>query len=88
MQPRAQYAGSDRHISLRLPRPRTVPLLRYAVFRRVCVIFGLKCPQSLARWNGSLFSLSFATNALVTVLIAARLWFVSRFPALRMESKS
>ncbi|RPD59167.1 hypothetical protein L226DRAFT_510298 [Lentinus tigrinus ALCF2SS1-7] len=33
---------------------------------------------SLARWNGSLFSLSFATNALVTALIAVRLWFLTR----------
>ncbi|KAI0692988.1 hypothetical protein C8T65DRAFT_70545 [Cerioporus squamosus] len=33
---------------------------------------------SLARWNGSLFSLSFATNAVVTALIAVRLWFLTR----------
>ncbi|RDX52709.1 hypothetical protein OH76DRAFT_1399966 [Lentinus brumalis] len=33
---------------------------------------------SIARWNGSLFSLSFATNAVVTVLIAARLWSLTR----------
>ncbi|TBU26036.1 hypothetical protein BD311DRAFT_779859 [Dichomitus squalens] len=33
---------------------------------------------TLARWNGSLFSLSFATNVVVTGLIAARLWYLSR----------
>lgn len=33
-------------------------------------------PQTLARWNGSLFTLSLVTNLLVTTLIAVRLWSV------------
>ncbi|KAI0713462.1 hypothetical protein C8Q76DRAFT_675570 [Earliella scabrosa] len=32
--------------------------------------------STLARWNGSLFALSFVTNVVVTTLIAARLWFI------------
>ncbi|KAJ4483535.1 hypothetical protein J3R30DRAFT_3285510 [Lentinula aciculospora] len=34
--------------------------------------------SNLERWNGSLFSLSLATNVVVTSLIAARIWWVSR----------
>ena len=39
--------------------------------------------QTLARWNGSLFSLSFVTNIVVTGLIAARLWYVPSLPSPR-----
>ncbi len=31
--------------------------------------------SQLARWNGSLFSLSLATNVVVTSLIASRIWY-------------
>ena len=34
--------------------------------------------SNLERWNGSLFSLSLATNVVVTSLIASRIWWVSR----------
>ncbi|KAJ3975776.1 hypothetical protein EV361DRAFT_431448 [Lentinula raphanica] len=34
--------------------------------------------SNLERWNGSLFSLSLATNVVVTTLIATRIWWVSR----------
>ncbi|KAJ3997785.1 hypothetical protein F5050DRAFT_1568549 [Lentinula boryana] len=34
--------------------------------------------SNLERWNGSLFSLSLATNVVVTSLIAARIWWVNR----------
>ncbi|PIL30565.1 hypothetical protein GSI_07265 [Ganoderma sinense ZZ0214-1] len=33
---------------------------------------------TLARWNGSLFSLSLVTNVVVTGLIAVRLWYITR----------
>ncbi|KAF5355569.1 hypothetical protein D9758_006347 [Tetrapyrgos nigripes] len=32
----------------------------------------------LSRWNGSLFSISLATNLIVTCLIAFRIWYLSR----------
>ncbi|KAF5393478.1 hypothetical protein D9757_000494 [Collybiopsis confluens] len=34
--------------------------------------------SELEKWNGSVFSLSLATNVLVTTLIAARIWWVGR----------
>ncbi|KAM5530003.1 hypothetical protein V8D89_016331, partial [Ganoderma adspersum] len=34
--------------------------------------------NELERWNGSLFSLSLVTNVVVTTLIAARIWFITR----------
>lgn len=33
--------------------------------------------HTLVFWNGSLFSLSLATNVVVTSLIALRVWYVS-----------
>ncbi|KAJ7594904.1 hypothetical protein C8J56DRAFT_927929 [Mycena floridula] len=46
----------------------------FAQAREIHSAFGVE----LEHWNGSVFILSLCTNVLVTTLIAARIWFISR----------